>query len=74
MNCPTLLTLPLELSISWRVSTKLVVLIESLLVTLSTMPDMLYHVNMIHHTLKYASSKSQGSCCLLKIPTNPLMK
>lgn len=49
-------------------STKLTILTEPLIATLSIIPDALYHTSVMYYTLKCASSQNQRSFSLLKIP------
>lgn len=58
MDYPNLMALPIKLSISYKGSTILAVLIESHLTTLTSMVYALYHVSVIHYTLKYAPNEN----------------
>lgn len=72
MKCRTLMTLSLKLSTSWRVPTKLAMLVKSLPTTLSIISNMLNHASVVYHTLESATNQNKISCDLLKIPHNPL--
>lgn len=74
MDYSALMALPLELSILWQGSGKLVMLMEPLPTTISIMSNAFYHSSMIHHFLKCAFGQNKKIYVLLEIRCQSLGK